>query len=326
MRTVVSMFVVSAVALGSIIGGASAAATWSASAAGGPQQKVTASLVKRPSGTLAPGTAVPASGIYGSRVFIDTNRGYALVQDGQAQYPAATTDGGKTWKTIGLALHVNAAQAPLAVAFVGAGGTKKIFAWGGGQVIDATPDGGAHWYRATFTGLPVAVRNERVTLGAVYEAALGRNRAADERVMSLQHLRPPGTQPGGKHGRPLDICEQHGNRALRRTGRILHASSLTPASTHQTATPTKAELGHYDAPSLLKTVPSESLRRPDRPLAGFRIRQERRSSDGSSMLTERRCGASSPHDARGPQLSRALSEPCARAASYVDAVAPVASP
>lgn len=177
MRTVVSIFVVSAVALGSIIGGASAAATWSASAASGPQQKVTASLVKRPSGTLAPGTAVPASGIYGSRVFIDANRGYALVQDGQAQHPAATTDGGKTWKTIGPALHVNAALAPLAVAFVGAGGTKKIFAWGGGQVIDATPDGGAHWYRATFTGLPVAVlKNSKGHLVAFVDGQTGASR------------------------------------------------------------------------------------------------------------------------------------------------------
>ena len=133
MRTVVSMFVVSAVALGSIIGGASAAPTRSASAAAGPQQKVTASLLKRPSGTLAPGATVPASEIYGNRVFIDANRGYALVQHGQAQYPAATTDGGKAWKTNGPALHVNAAQAPLAVAFIGAGGTKKIFAWAAGR-------------------------------------------------------------------------------------------------------------------------------------------------------------------------------------------------
>jgi len=148
MRIVVSLLVVSAVALGA---GASIAS------AAGPQQTVTGTLISRPSGTLAPGTKVAASEVYGNRVFIDANRGYALVQNGQAQYPAATTDGGKTWKTNGPALHLNAAQAPLAVAYIGAGGTKKIFAWGGGQVIDATPDGGAHWYRATFTGLPVAV-------------------------------------------------------------------------------------------------------------------------------------------------------------------------
>ena len=62
MRTVVSILVVSAVALGSIIGGASAAPTRSASAAAGPQQNVTASLLTRPSGTLAPGTTVAGIG------------------------------------------------------------------------------------------------------------------------------------------------------------------------------------------------------------------------------------------------------------------------
>lgn len=183
MRTVVSISVLAAVALGSIIGGASAAPTRSAYAAAGPQQKVTATLLKRPSGTLAPGTTVPASDVYGNRVFIDANRGYALVQHGQAQYPAATTDGGKTWKTNGPALHLNAAQAPLAVAFIGAGGTKKIFAWGGGQVIDATPDGGAHWYRATFTGLPVAVlKNPNGHLVAFVDGQTGSSSVATQYV------------------------------------------------------------------------------------------------------------------------------------------------
>ena len=183
MRTVVSIFVAAAVALGSIIGGASATPTRSASAAAGPQQKVTASLIKRPSGTVATGTTIPASEIYGNRVFIDANRGYALVQHGQAQYPAATTDAGTTWKTNGPALHVNAAQAPLAVAFIGAGGTKKIFAWGGGQVIDATPDGGAHWYRATFTGLPVAVlKNPKGHLVAFVDGQTGASSVSTQYV------------------------------------------------------------------------------------------------------------------------------------------------
>jgi len=157
MRTVVSILAVSAVALGSIITGASGAPTRSASAAAGPQQTVTGTLITRPTGTLAPGTTVAASKIFGNRVFVNANRGFALVQSGQAQYPATTADGGNTWKTNGPALHLNAAQAPLAVVDIGAGGTKKIFAWGTGQVIDATPNGGKQWYRALFDGLPVAV-------------------------------------------------------------------------------------------------------------------------------------------------------------------------
>jgi len=148
MRTVVSILFVSAVALGS---GASVAA------AAGPQQTVTGTLISRPSHTLAPGSTVSASKIFGNRVFTDAKHGFALVDIGQAQYPAATADGGKTWKTDGPALHLNAAQAPLAVIYIGAAGQKTIFAWGTGQVIDTTSDGGKHWYRATFLGLPVAV-------------------------------------------------------------------------------------------------------------------------------------------------------------------------
>jgi hypothetical protein len=66
---------------------------------------------------------------------------------------------GKTWRTDGAALHLDAAQAPLAVIYIGAAGPKTIFAWGSGQVIDTTSDRGMHWYRATFLGSPVAVVN-----------------------------------------------------------------------------------------------------------------------------------------------------------------------
>lgn len=157
MRTVVSILVVSAAALGSIIASASAAPSHPAQAAAGPQQTVTATLISRPGQTLAPGSTVSASKIFGNRVFTGAQRGFALVDTGQAQYPAATVNGGKTWKTDGPALHLNAAQAPLAVIYIGAAGPKTIFAWGTGQVIDTTSDGGQHWYRALFFGLPVAV-------------------------------------------------------------------------------------------------------------------------------------------------------------------------
>ena len=148
------LLVVSAVALGVAIPGASAAA------AAGPQLVVIASLITRPARTLAPGTNVSGSKVVGQRVFVNATHGFALVDSGQAQYPAATADGGKTWKTDGPALHLDAAQAPLAVVDVGTAGRNTVFAWGTGQVIDTTSDGGKHWYRALFTeGIPVAVVN-----------------------------------------------------------------------------------------------------------------------------------------------------------------------
>src|SRR3984885_15980825 len=109
-RTVIAALVVRAAAPAVGVGSAAAA---------GPQQTVTATLISRPAHTLAPGSTVSASKIFGHRVFNDAKHGFALVDTGQAQYPAATSDGGKTWKTDGPALHLHAAQAPLAVIYIG---------------------------------------------------------------------------------------------------------------------------------------------------------------------------------------------------------------
>ena len=156
-RKLVAAFVVVGVVLGLGSIGVSGAAT-RATAAAKPPKTVTATLITRRKGTLASGSAVRASAVSGQRVFTDAKHGFALASAGSAQYAVATADGGKTWKTYGPALHLNAAQAPLSVSFIGAVSRKTVFAWGGGQVIDATKDGGKHWYSALFTtGSPVAV-------------------------------------------------------------------------------------------------------------------------------------------------------------------------
>jgi hypothetical protein len=125
---------------------------------------VRAMRITRPAGTLAPGASVRSGDIVSQRTFTNATRGFALATAGGADYPVATTDGGKTWKTDGPALHLHAAQAPLAVTFIGAVNRKLVFAWGGGgQVIDVTRDGGKSWYRALFTtGSPVAVAQDPV--------------------------------------------------------------------------------------------------------------------------------------------------------------------
>jgi hypothetical protein len=150
-----AFFVLSAVALGSpLVGvfasGASAAPTTT------PQPTVKAVRITRRAGTLAPGAKVPTADL-GQRVFTDANHGFALASVGQAQYPAATVDGGRTWRTDGPALHINAAEAPLSVLDVGAASRRTVFAYGGGQVIDTTSDGGSHWFGALFNGLVMAV-------------------------------------------------------------------------------------------------------------------------------------------------------------------------
>ena len=156
-RKLVAAFVVVGVVLGLGSIGISGAET-RGTAAAKPPKTVTATLVTRRKGTLATGSSVRASAVSGQRVFTDAKHGFALASVGSAQYAVATADAGKTWKTYGPALHLNAAQAPLSVSFIGAVSRKAVFAWGGGQVIDATSDGGKHWYSALFTtGSPVAV-------------------------------------------------------------------------------------------------------------------------------------------------------------------------
>jgi hypothetical protein len=123
-----------------------------------PPKTVKATRIARQSGTLASGSIVAAGNVTGQRISTAAPRGFALASVGQADYAVTTTDGGKTWQTDGPALHVAALQAPLSVSFIGAVNRNVVFAWGGGQVIDTTNNGGKAWYRALFTvGSPVAV-------------------------------------------------------------------------------------------------------------------------------------------------------------------------
>ena len=148
-RNLVAAVLVGAVVLGLGSIGASGASTHAAAAIK-PPKTVTATLITRSAGTLAPGRRLRPADIAGQRVFTDSKHGFALASLAGADYSVATTDGGRTWKTDGPALHLHAAQAPLAVVFIGAANRRTLFAWGGGQVIDTTSDGGKTWYSALF--------------------------------------------------------------------------------------------------------------------------------------------------------------------------------
>jgi hypothetical protein len=147
-----------AVACALVVGGfapaGSAAAGPPAHEATGPPsalRTLTGGLIGRRPGTLRAGTIVHSRDVF-KRVFLDSQHGFALAGVGQAQYPAVTSNGGRTWRTSGPALHVNAAQAPLAVSEVGVLSSKVYFAAGGGEAVDGTPDGGRHWYQTLFQG------------------------------------------------------------------------------------------------------------------------------------------------------------------------------
>ena len=121
-----------------------------------PPLTVTGALVTRHSGTLASGTVISATHL-GQRIFANGLHGFALASVGQADYGAVTTNGGKTWHIAGAALHLHAAQAPLVVTDVGAANGHTYYAYGGGQVVDATRDSGKHWYQAILGDVVMAV-------------------------------------------------------------------------------------------------------------------------------------------------------------------------
>jgi hypothetical protein len=92
------------------------------------------------------------------RSFTNAKNGFALASVGQAQYPANSTNGGKTWRVDGPHFHVNAANAPDVVTRTGVVGPSTYFAYGGGgQSVVVSSDAGKHWWRAYFNGSPVTV-------------------------------------------------------------------------------------------------------------------------------------------------------------------------
>jgi hypothetical protein len=144
-------------ALGSLALGAGVA-----SSAGSPRRAAAAATPKPPASftahrlrssakhVLRPGSAVKSSAL-GTRVFTGAKNGFALATVKNVTYPAATADGGRTWKTNGPEFHLPAAQAPLVVTMVGAARPKTDFAWGGpqgGNVINVTTDGGKTWWQS----------------------------------------------------------------------------------------------------------------------------------------------------------------------------------
>jgi photosystem II stability/assembly factor-like uncharacterized protein len=155
--TAVLVLGVCGAALVSSFAGASGAATRPLAAAAAPPKTVTAVSLAGRQGTLAPGSKARPARIFSNRVFTDAKHGFALGSPQDADYALATADGGKTWKTDSPALHLHALSAPFAVLNIGAANRKTVFAWGGGQVIDATSDGGKTWYQALWEGQPLAV-------------------------------------------------------------------------------------------------------------------------------------------------------------------------
>ena len=139
----------------------------------------------------APRGAACRPSTLGVRVFVDGRHGFALanLRRFDADYPAATVDGGRTWRVDGPHFHVAAANAPAVVTQVGAGGRSTYFAYGGpggGNSVVVSTDRGRHWWRAFLAGPVPAV---------VYSGG---------ELVAFTNLPGPGayvSKDGGKHWR-----------------------------------------------------------------------------------------------------------------------------
>jgi hypothetical protein len=122
-----------------------------------PDTKVTVRTIPRDHDLPANGTRVEVSR-QDRRVFIDSQDGVALVSVREEAMPARTTDGGRVWRIDGPGLFTEeAADAAIIVDDLDAEDASTFYAYGGGNVVDITSDGGRVWRQATFQGLEASV-------------------------------------------------------------------------------------------------------------------------------------------------------------------------
>ncbi len=133
-----------------------AAADASTATAFKPPHEFTARRMSPRPGAVAPGTVVKSSSLWTNRVFANASDRFALVNEGSAQYPARSLDGGRVWRIDGPQFHVDALDAAEAVGYVGVLTPRTFYAYGG-SVVDVTTDGGRSWWEASLDGLVVAV-------------------------------------------------------------------------------------------------------------------------------------------------------------------------
>lgn len=145
-------------ALGGGLAASSPAASRSRTAATAPTppRQLTGHRLRASPGAVAPGTAARSSDLFTDRVFANRSVGFALANDGSAQYPARSLNGGRSWRIAGPQFHIDAADGAAGVGYVGLVGPRTLFAYGS-SVVDVTSNGGRTWW-ATYLGeLVVAV-------------------------------------------------------------------------------------------------------------------------------------------------------------------------
>lgn len=117
---------------------------------------LTAGQLRARPGAVAPGTTVSPSSVFTDRVFANARDGFALANEGSAQYPVRSIDGGRVWRIAGPQFHIDAADGAEGVGYVGIAGPRMFFAYGS-SVVDVTVNAGRTWWETFLGELVVAV-------------------------------------------------------------------------------------------------------------------------------------------------------------------------
>jgi hypothetical protein len=97
---------------------------------------------------LTPGTVIHAPGFASNRVFIYAQDGFALILTGDGViYPATTTTRGRSWKIAGPVFFTPTADGPDAVSTVTAIAPRTLVAFGAGNFVSVSTDGGPRWWQ-----------------------------------------------------------------------------------------------------------------------------------------------------------------------------------
>lgn len=163
-------------------------------AAVAPPHRLTAQHMRPRPGAVARGTSVRQTDLFTTRVFADASVGFALANVGSAQYPARSLNGGRTWRIDGPQVHVDAADGPEGVGYVGVPGPRTFFAYGS-SAVDVTTDGGRSWWETFLGELVVAVvPGPRNGLVAYVQQQLDSN-SASVAAATWQYV----SRDGGRH-------------------------------------------------------------------------------------------------------------------------------
>lgn len=120
---------------------------------------------------LAFGTAIPSSDI-GEQSRDVGGVTYGLADQGSLSsdnYPAISHDGGRSWTIDGPIFHIAAADEALSVSTITAVSATTAYAWGDGNYLRLTTDGGRQWWGAFFlTSVDKAYENNGTLTVVLY--------------------------------------------------------------------------------------------------------------------------------------------------------------